>query len=339
MSQKTTKDVNQTTTTAPWSVQQPYLQDAFSQAQQLYGNAAGNQYTGDITAQFNPAQLGTFNSMVNYGMNNNIPQQTAGAGSTLTNSGVGSLTGALNALGTFKPTGTTDSTIADAQRYADNPAISGMVDAAMRDSTRNASENVLPQLARTAAMTGNTNSNRTAISQGIVQRGLSDQAADISAQLRGDAYSQGLNLAQNANQFNTTANLDALKAQGTLGGGAASTGLGALGSSIGQQGDLYGLAAAGGAGLQAADQAALDNARQKIEYGNATPWENLAKYYAIVGGNNWGGVSNTTGTTTQETEASPLSMVGAGLGTLGSLFNYTPTSGSLGASIFGNLFK
>lgn len=320
MSKKETSTSQSSATSAPWAPQIPYLQNAFSEAQKLYGQGTDNLYSGQQLAQFNPDQLATFQSMLDYGGSSGIPGQSQAAGTSLLGAGQGALGSSLSGLQGFTPSGSTESNIAAANQYADNPAIGGMVDAAMRDSVRNASESVLPALARQSAAGGNLNSSRTAISQGLVQRGLADQAGDISAGLRGNAYSQGLNLAQQGSQFNDTAILDALKSGGALGSGASGMGLGALQSAMGQQGTLFDMANAGGAGIRAGQQAGIDNAKMMSEYASGAPFDLLAKYFGIVGNTGYG--SQTTGTQTgTKTSSDPMGSIGAGMNIFGSLFS------------------
>jgi hypothetical protein len=311
MPSKTTQQSS--STSAPWSVQTPYLEDAFTSAKGLYGGGSNNIYNGQQVAQFNPNQLSTFQSMLNYAGGNNAPQTTGAAGAALTGAGTSGLTNAISTLQGFKPSGGTQSNIDAAGLYANNPNVDGMVQAAMRDANRSVSEQQLPQIARSAALTGNTNSNRRGISEGIVQRGLADATADTSANIRGGLYDRGLALAEQGRQFDNTASLDAMKAGGSLAGQAAGTGVDASSAGINQAGSLYDIAGAGGAGQQASSQAAIDDAKARSEYANNTPYDLLAKYYGIVGGNNWGGQSSGTSTTTQQ----PGALQYAGLGLYG----------------------
>jgi hypothetical protein len=183
-----------------------------------------------------------------------------------------------------------------------------MVQGAMRDSTRNATENQLPGIARDAALSGNLGSSKRGIAEGIVTRGLNDQAGDISSALRGDAYKTGLSLSENARQFNNSAMLDALKSSGSIGGTMAGTGVGQIGAGtsianagtgagnlglgydnvgmdasklgltannmqLAQQAGLFDIANSAGAGVQGGNQLGLDNSRSMIEYQNQQPWD------------------------------------------------------------------
>jgi hypothetical protein len=213
---------------------------------------------------------------------------------TLMNGGANAATGALRRLGAFTPTGGTQSNIDAANSYADAAANPAAVDAAMRDARRQVSEQALPQVARSAALTGNSMSSKNAITQGIIERGLAEKGADVAATMRQDAFDKGLQLAEGGRQFDNSSILDALKSQGSLGASTAASGMAGADTSVDTLGKLFSLAQQGGAGEQAANQANLDNSIGKSD----STWDNLMKYYGIVGGNNWGGTTTGNGTTT-----------------------------------------
>ena len=147
-----------------------------------------------------------------------------------------------------------------AAEYADNPFMTGMIDAASRDVTRNLYENQLPGIAAYSAGSGNLGSSRRGMQEAIAQRGAADRIGDIASGLRGDSWRQGLGYAnqiasQNANlgqqqqqfnqgqQFNAAGQLAGLGQAGTgnlmnagqwgVGGQA---GLGAQGANMLNQG-------------------------------------------------------------------------------------------------------
>lgn len=331
--QQTTQSSEQTKD--PWAPQIPYLEQAFNTASGIYNQGAGNLYNGPQVAQFTPDQLATAQRMVGYGNNSAPAASTGAAGTTLTSAGTNGVTDALNHLASFKPGGGTQSNIDAAGLYADNPYISGQVQAAMRDSINNANENVLPQIARNAEAGGNINSNRTAIANGIVQRGLNQQAGDISANLRGNAYNTGLQLAEQNSEATNNNILDAFKSLGAIGGDAATTGVNANTASIGQQGSLFDIANQGGATEQAANQAQIDNNKATNEYSTDRLNQLLAQMFGVVGGTGYGGTQTGTGTSTVEKQPGALSIAGGVLGGLGSFM----LPGSGGTSAAGNLFN
>lgn len=300
----------------PWAGQRPYLNDIMSSAQNLYNQQRAEPgYQGEFFASPRPEQLDTFKGILNFA--NGQGQQAAGtqlaAGTIGAATGLQGATGALSGMQSMAGSDLTGANLANAQRYANNPYMSGMVDAAMRDATRTASEQTLPNLYRDAAATGNLNSDRAAIAQGVVERGLAEKAADVSAGLRGQAYSQGIDAAQRDQAMRA----GLLDSQGSLGAGLAELGVGALSQGIDSQSALGEMAGAASDRLQMFDQAAIDNAMAKYEYNQQRPWDLLGQYYGIVGDKSWG--SESTGTSVTKNKPSALSSVGAGLGILGGL--------------------
>jgi hypothetical protein len=317
----TTSSTKQDTSqqTQPWSVQQPYLQQAFGQAQTNLSNAQGNTYTGQQVAQFSPEQLALFKNMTGYGSNSAGADASTAAGIGVAGSGSSALQSALTSMEGYKPGGGTESNIAAATAYANNPATDGMIDAAMRDARRSVSEQALPQVARSAATSGNTMSSRRAISEGLIERGLAEKTADVSSNIRGQQFDRGLALAEAGRTADNSAMLDALKSRASAGNAAVNTGVNAIGSGIQQQGGLFDIANAGATGSgQANDQNKIDNAKGMSEYGNDAAAKALQQFMSIVGGQNWG--SQSQGTTTQTSTPSMWSTIGSGLGLASSLF-------------------
>ena len=300
----------------PWAAQQPYLLDAFSQAQNAYNttNAQG-AYGGNYVAPTNDNQYSAYNNAYDFanGQGSNAVNGLLSNGSSMTNTGMSGATGALTGLNNFTGTDQTANNVANAGQYANNPYISSMVDASMADATRNASESTLPNLYRGAAASGNLNSDRTALAQGVVDRGLGEKAADVSANLRGSAYGTGINAALQGNQQN----LSGLNAMGALGQSMNTTGLGAMLQGINGQGALNTMAQGGANGVQGLDQSGINNALQQYQGQQNFPWSNLQKYYGIIGGQNWGG--QTTGTATETKDPGTMAKIGQGLDVAGML--------------------
>jgi hypothetical protein len=314
----TTSSTQQTTSqqSAPWTVQQPYLKQAFDQAQGNLSNANANQYTGQQIAQFTPEQLANFQQMQGYGSNPAGANTSTNVGIDTANAGSSALQDALNGLKTYTPGGGTQSNIDAATAYANNPATQGLIDAAMRDANRSVSEQALPQIARGAATSGNTMSSRRAISEGLVERGLAEKTADVSANIRGQQFNNGLALAEQGRQSDNSAILDALKSSASAGGNAVNSGVNSIGSGIQQQGGLFDIANAGAAGGQQNQQNQIDNAKGMAEYGSDTAAKNLQAFMSIVGSNQWGGQMN--GSTTETSTPSTWNTIASGLGILNS---------------------
>lgn len=303
---------------APWTVQQPYLQQAFGQAQSNLSSANANTYTGQQIAQMTPEQLQTYQQMTGYGSNLSGANTATNTGMNAANAGSSALGTALSGLTGYTPHGGTQSNIDAATAYANNPAVDGMVTSAMRDATRNVTENVMPGISRSDAMSGNIMSSKDAISKGIVARGLADQTADTSANLRGQLFNSGLQLAENGRQADNSSTLNALTGAAGAGNAALGTGVGAIGSGATTAGNLFNIAATGGAGMQANAQTGIDNAKGMNEYANGQAAQNLQNFMSIIGGQQWGGQS--TGTSTQTSTPSVWNTIGSALGIGSSLY-------------------
>lgn len=161
----------------------------------------------------------------------------------IVNNGVGMQQQGFNKIGDaysqmadWKVQGGVQSNIDAANQYADNPQFSGMVAAAMRDAQRTVGEDVLPNLYRGASAGGNLNSSRTAISDGLVRRGLAEKSADVSANMRGQAWQQGLQIAEDARQFDNNASFQKLQGLGAMGQAMAGVGQGVSQSGLGYAG-------------------------------------------------------------------------------------------------------
>ena len=288
-------NASETTTTTPWKVQQPYLLGGFTDAANAY-NALKTQpfYQGSLYAGLNPLQNQAIQGTQNFATG----QGATTASNMLGASGVGlggsqGQMGAAGSLMDFSPGNATAGNISDAGLYADNPYMSGMIDAASRDVTRNLSEDVLPGINRLGSATGNTNSSRTGVAEGIALRGAQDRIGDIAAGMRGDAYSQGLALAENARGANMNARLNALTNAGSIYGNAFGQGL--QGSAAGLTAGYNNLDALSKAGaLQQQDAQGQINANfAKWQGQDQRAFDLLDRYMQAVGGQYGSSVNRT----------------------------------------------
>lgn len=299
----------------PWGPQQKWLTQAFSEANKIYQQQKQNPgYTGDFVSAPRPEEIAGYQNALNFSsgagqnaVNNtlNTSGQMAGLGMTGANAGMGALFNQAN-------TNQTAGNIAAASQYANNPYMSSMVDAATRDVRRQFNEETLPGIDRTAAGTGNMNSTRAGIAAGIAQRGLQDAIMDTSAQMRGNAYQQGLSQASTDNQQR----LAASQALGGLGSDLSKAGLYGLGQGMDMAGKNIATTLLGSTGLQGLDQRVLDNELAKSQYASAYPWEALNRAFAIQGGQSWG----SEGTSTKTENPSTLSTIGSVAGIFGNIF-------------------
>lgn len=304
---------------SPWGPQATALTNAFSGANTALGKAQGAVAPTDFTAGMTPEQLSTFKSMIGYGGNSAIPNAEAATGTNLMGAGSQGAQGALSTLGGFNPAATNNpaAIAAGANTYANGVNIPGAVSAAMRDANQEANDVTIPGMESSAAGNGNINSSRTGLAEGIVQRGLAQQAGDLSATMRNDAYNTGAGLTANALGANNQAALAAATGAGALGSGLATSGASMGSNSINDQANLFTLAGQGGAGLQQSQQDALTNQLQQYQSGVSSPFDALNNYMNIIGSNNWG--SNSTGTSSTTTSPSAFQTIGGlafGLGGL-----------------------
>jgi len=311
--------------TSPWAPQAGALSTAFTDAgsalnqAQNSGVAAPTQYTAGLT----PDQIATFQQMIGYGGANPLATQQGNTGTTLANAGTNASTGALTGLGAFNPSATnnTGANIAGGNAYVAGSNIPGQVAADMFGANQEANQVTMPGIDQTAADTGNINSSRTGIADGMVKESLANQAAGLGANLQANAFNTGAGLTSSTNQNNNAAILAALTGEAGAGNATATTGLDAQGNSIANQGTLFNLAAEGGAGQQAGNQATDTNQQQAYAGSQSNPFLGLDNYMNVIGSNNWG--SNTTGTTSGTTTTTPsmLQYITGILGAGGSLVN------------------
>lgn len=344
-STSSTKDTSTTGQTDPWAPQAAALTNAFNQAGTALNTASSATAPTNFTAQLDPTSISAFNQMVAQGGNLSVPNQQAATGSALQGAGTAGVTGALSGLSNYNAgsTNNTQSQVDAANKYVAGQDIPDQVKNAMLQATQTANDVTMPGIEQNAANTGNTNSTRTGIADGLVQRGLAQQSAALNGSLTGTAFANGLTLAQQTAQNNNTDNLGALSTAGTVGNTAAATGVNAGTQSVANQGALTSEAAAGGAGLTAAQQAILTNQQQQYQAQTTDPYAALNGYMGIVGANNWGnqttGTSDTTSTPSAWDTISGLMSSG---GALLSGFAPTPlkapvmsTPGDLGAGTGG----
>jgi hypothetical protein len=324
---QTQQNQNGTTqsSTTLWAPQASAIADAIAKAQEAYKTASTATAPTDFTAGMTPEQVATFKSMVGYGGDGSIPNAAATTGSTLAHAGTDGVTGALTGLAGFDASkaNNPDALIAAANKYVAGQDIDAQVNHAMLNARQTARDVTLPGIEQNAATSGNTNSTRTGVAQGLVERGLAQQSADLGATMRSKAFNDGLSLASSNANANNTTNLGALSTAGDLGNATATTGLNAGSNSISDMIKLFTTQAAGGAGLQEGNQATLTNEAQKFASQTSSPYAALQGLMDIIGKQTYG--SQTTGSTSGST-------TGTSLGTSAGTTNGTASQTSNGSS-------
>lgn len=337
---------NSSQTSAPsWGPQVGALTQAFQGAQNAYGQqqALGN-YNGDYVAGPTAGQYGAVNQAYDFAQG----PAASGVGNTQINQGQGLLsnygtgTNSANALYNFANQNQTQNTLDTANQFANNPMLQQMTDAATFAGNRNAAENDIPNLYRGAAASGNLNSDRAALAQGVIQRGLGENAQNIYANLAGNAWNQGLGAAQTQNQQS----LGALSNAGQLGASLGGAGSSMMSQGINDQASLSNLYSGAGSAEQQLNQAPLNNALAKYQGAIQNMWSPVNNLYGIAGANNWGntttGTSTTTGISPQaNTPSSPnaAGILGGLMGVGGAVAGLGTGGGAtLGGAALGNLF-
>jgi len=232
-------------------------------ANEFFANPA---YSGQRVAGLNPFQTGSADFLGNFA-NQFTPMASGGAAALgLANLGAGANFGsnAQNIFSQFSGD-PTQQIINNAGQFANNPYISGLIDASSRDVTRNLFENQIPGIDRAATGSGALNSTRAGVESAIAQRGAADRLADMSSQIRSQFFGQGLGMAQN--QYNQNLQNMLQANQGLM--QAGQFGMDALGNAQNLATTGFGQSQAAGGLLQAQNQAELDAQRAMFDEGLA----------------------------------------------------------------------
>jgi hypothetical protein len=309
----------------PSTFQRPYLDQSFGDAQRLYqGTKSSPYYQGDTYAGMSPEAKAALDAMKGFATGTGLETANTltGIGNSLT--GYSARSGAMidDYLGLANEDSVT-SNMAAAAKYADNPYLDAQIDANSRDVTRNLSESILPGIDRSASAGGNINSSRAGVAAGIARRGAEDRIADISAQLRGDAWNRGLTLAQQDRATKMDAYGKAADAYGELG----RTGMDALTAGANAGYGAYDRINAANALEQSDRQGYLDEDFQKWQGEDARAWDILNRYNSIVAGQQWGQAGTTT-----EKKVEPTGGLLGGL--IGGITSLAGAAGSLGFKPF-----
>lgn len=293
-----------------WKTAKPFHQQALSGLGGLADRVAANPtFTGQRVADLNPFQVSSANNLGGFA------DSTAGMATGLTNFGmnaaapssaVGSNAADIFGRASMDPT---QMIINQAGMFANNPYVDGMIDASSRDVMRQFGEQTMPGLNRAFAGSGNTNSTRAGVESAIAQRGTADRLADISSNIRGQFFGQGLNMAQN--QFNQNLANMMNANSGLL--NAGQFGLGAINAGQTYAGNNFGLGQAAGGVFQNQNQNQLNADMAQFNESIQNP---LAVYQALSGAAGNTQAKTTAGVSTQPSIAS---QIGGGLMAAGSL--------------------
>jgi len=217
----------QETEVMPWAPATPALNDALNMTRRA-NETPWEMYGGEQVAGFHPIQMRAMEDQRHYAFNDGksgINQMANAAGGNL--GAFGQAQGAyLDQLGRG-PAVNQGPDLGMARSMSENPYMDEMVGAAVRDVGRNLYEQQMPGIAAYSSDTGNLGSSRRGMLEGMAQRAAGDRVADISAQMRGNAYNQGLGIASNVSSQN--AQLDQANQGMNLGAAQGLQGLGNAG--------------------------------------------------------------------------------------------------------------
>lgn len=316
MSLGPSSDKTETSQTSPWGPQADALTQAFNQAQQAYQQTQnGAPPPTNFTAGANQNQQNTYTQAIDFanGQSGTASGQI-GAGQNATTTGQNGINGALTGLQSFNPSASNNpqSMIDAANAYASGQNIPAQVKQAMQQATEQARDVTMPGIEQAAANSGNSNSSRAGIADGLVQRGLAETSANLSGTLQSQAFQNGLTLAQQQAQNNNVNQLTALSQQGNLGVNSFNSGNTAVNNGVTNESGVLNIGNGGGTGQQQASQADLTNQLQQWQNGQSAPYSSLQQLMSIIGSQNWG--SNSSGTSHTETDPGILGTLGGLLG-------------------------
>lgn len=312
----TPQQTKQESTTQPWAVQTPYLESAFSNAQNAYNTStAQGPYSGNYVAPTNQNQYTAAANEYNTAMGSGTNANNGILGQSFANqaNGFNQANNAMGGIGSTIANNTGANLVSTGQGITNqlNTGVQAQVDSAMQAANQNAAQNTLPNLYRGAASQGNLNSDRTAVAQGVVNQGLQQTAANMAGSLQAQNTQTGLTAASNL----TNQNMSGYNSLGALGSNIGQSGQNGLSTYINNSGTLANQAQTGANTQQQLDQSNLNNTIQQYTQNQQFPWQQLSNYMGVVGGQNWGGQQSGTSTSTPSTG----SYIAAGLGSLGSL--------------------
>lgn len=315
----------------------PIMQEAFQIGKPLYQNTvtsginllnkinANPAFTGQRVAGLNPFQVSSANNLGNLSQDlADLPYASLNAGLNNLNAGSQYGTNAQDIFNRFNGIDPTQSIIANAGQFANNPFVDGVIDASSRDIVRNLNENTLPSLNRQFSGTGNTNSTRAGVQAAIAERGARDRLADMSSQIRSQFFGRGLDMAQNQFNQNLRNSIDAnnqLFNAGGLGNNTINAGM-AQGRNVFDFGQLAGNM------FQTQNQNELNANKAQFDEERNNILNALGVLSGVAkAGQGWQG-GPTTSTSNTTSTPSLASIAGAGLsafsgfGGLGSLGNF-----------------
>jgi len=242
----------------------PFIKDNMQSVTDTYKNMLETgPYQGSFYAGPNDMQTTANTALYDMGTAN------MGIGQNLMNQAGGFANNANSLFGQYSGMVNRPDMMSQATDYAmDN--MNPIVQAMMRDSTRQLNEQTLPGINKMASGSGNVNSSRAGVADALANRAYDDRMADV----RSDVFNSLRNASLNQSNTQFGQSMDALR-----GASAANNTLGnafTTGANVATSGGNMALGA--GANQQGYDQAALDADRAQFDYLNNYDY-NLGKDY------------------------------------------------------------
>lgn len=174
-----------------------YIKDMYERGQGALDDAlAAGYYRGPTYAGMDENALAGYNQMINQaGMNTADARNFANVGRGFANNYQNIYNRASQDM------------LGNAIDYASDSAnYSPLLDAVMRDDTRNFQENTLRNNALSASASGNANSSRSAVRDAIAERAYEDRRADALTSIQNELINRSMNTQQNQLSNLTNAN-------------------------------------------------------------------------------------------------------------------------------------
>lgn len=239
----------------PWSGQQPYLQDLFSQASGLFGSGIGqNYYPGQTVADFSPYSMQGMDMLMQRGMQGSSQQDA-----------MGQYIG--RGMGAYDPRQL--QATAGGAYLGSNPYLDSMFNTAASRVNENFNENIMPGMAAQFGSAGRTGSDAQALMMGRAAGENQDAISQLAANIYGPAYES-----ERGRQ---------IEASGMLGDQAFRAGTLAPQFRDMQYGDIEQLMRVGGM-TEDQSQRYIDAERQRFDFYQQAPWQALGQYGNIVQG-------------------------------------------------------
>lgn len=298
-----------TSQTQPWTEQQPYLEQGFQQAANIYGQGPAAYYPGQTYSDLSDPTLQGLNAQTSIASSPN--PLGANATSYATNVLGGN---SDNPYSDILNSGTSGlQQTASGANLTNNPTLDSVYDAAARKVKQDYTDTVVPGISSQFGLGGEAGSTMDELAQGRAAGGLTDSLGSLAANIYGGNYTNERNLQQQAQTGLTN-----------TGAGLYNTGvnqsLTALGLSPGlrtaQYGDAQQLQNAGSVYQGQADKAVQDDINRYNYTANA-PTSALQDYLSMISGN-YG--STSTSRSSSSSTGNPISTGIGAAGVLATLF-------------------